>query len=40
MRPHTLGATAQINITPLIDVLLVLLVIFLAGRCDTATWLT
>jgi biopolymer transport protein TolR len=31
MRPHTLGVTAQINITPLIDVLLVLLVIFLAA---------
>ena len=31
MRPHTPGAIAQMNITPLIDVLLVLLVIFLAA---------
>jgi hypothetical protein len=31
MRPHTLGAIAQIIITPLIDVLLVRLVIFLAA---------
>ena len=31
MRPQTLRASAEINITPLIDVLLVLLVIFLAA---------
>ena len=31
MRPHALRASAEINITPLIDVLLVLLVIFLAA---------
>ena len=31
MRPETLRASAEINITPLIDVLLVLLVIFLAA---------
>jgi biopolymer transport protein ExbD len=31
MRPHALRASAEMNITPLIDVLLVLLVIFLAA---------
>lgn len=31
MRPQTLRASAEMNITPLIDVLLVLLVIFLAA---------
>lgn len=31
MRPHSLQASAEMNITPLIDVLLVLLVIFLAA---------
>lgn len=31
MRPHSLQASADMNITPLIDVLLVLLVIFLAA---------
>jgi biopolymer transport protein ExbD len=31
MRPQTLRASADMNITPLIDVLLVLLVIFLAA---------
>ncbi len=31
MRPHPLRASADMNITPLIDVLLVLLVIFLAA---------
>ena len=31
MRPQALRASAEMNITPLIDVLLVLLVIFLAA---------